>query len=270
MRAMRCILAMAGLSAAALAGPYAPAAGQMGSTAIPYDFHDIVAWATGVHELLRGPSDISDPDSPLTSWGAGADALGIADAYVDSFPVVSLGDGGRITLTFPQPITNGPGADFAVFENAIHDSFLELAFVEVSSDGSHFTRFPAVSLTPTDSQTDPFGLLDTTDLHNLAGKYRRGYGTPFDLGALLPSPTLNVNAITHVRIIDVVGSIDPLYATYDSEGHMVNDPWPTNFETGGFDLDAVAVLHLIPEPGSAILLLTGAGGMAALRRRRAR
>ena len=24
---------------------------------------------------------------------------------------------------------------------------------------------------------------------------------------------------------------------------MINDPWPTNFSTGGFDLDAVGVVH---------------------------
>jgi hypothetical protein len=269
MTAMRRILATFAFSAAALAGPYAPAAGQPGSTAIPYDFPGIVAWATSVHELLRGPSDISDPLSPLVNWGIGADALGIADAQDDSFPVVSLGDGGRITLKFTQPIGNGPGADFAVFENAIHDSFLELAFVEVSSDGLRYSRFPAISLTPADSQTGSFGLLDTTDIHNLAGKYRRGYGTPFDLGALLPSPFVNINAITHVRILDVVGSIDPAFATFDSLGNIVNDPWPTNFETGGFDLDAVAVLNIgVPEPGAAALLL--AGGMAAIRRRRTR
>ena len=139
----------------------------------------------------------------------------------------------------------------------------------MSSDGSHFSRFPAVSLTPSDIQTDPFGLLDTTNLHNLAGKYRRGFGTPFDLGTLLPSATLDINAITHVRVVDVVGSIDAPFSTLDSLGNIVNDPWPTNFETGGFDLDAVAVLHsLIPEPGSAALLL--AGGAIMLRRRRTR
>jgi hypothetical protein len=222
-----------------------------------------------VHQLLRGPTDISDPLSPLTSWGIGTDALGIADAHEDSLPVVSLGDGGRITLTFAQPIGNGPGADFAVFENAIHDSFLELAFVEVSSDGSHFARFPAISLTPSETQTGSFGLLDTTDIHHLAGKYRRGFGTPFDLGALLPSPVVNVNAITHVRIVDAVGTIDPLFATFDSLGNLVNEPWPTNFETGGFDLDAVGVLNIaVPEPAAAMLLL--AGGLVAVPRRRGR
>ena len=54
---------------------------------------------------------------------------------------------------------------------------------------------------------------------------------------------LNKNRVTHVRIVDVVGNIDPEYATKDSEGHIVNDPWPTAFASSGFDLDAVGVIH---------------------------
>jgi hypothetical protein len=46
-----------------------------------------------------------------------------------------------------------------------------------------------------------------------------------------------------VRIRDVVGSIKPEYATLDSKGNPINDPWPTTFPTGGFDLDAVGVIH---------------------------
>ena len=41
----------------------------------------------------------------------------------------------------------------------------------------------------------------------------------------------------------MVGSINPQYATYDAFGHMVNDPWPTNSHSSGFDLDGVAVLN---------------------------
>ena len=54
-----------------------------------------------------------------------------------------LGDDGSLVLTFPAPIADGAGPDFAVFENAFSTEFLELAFVEVSSDGTNFTRFPA-------------------------------------------------------------------------------------------------------------------------------
>ena len=34
-----------------------------------------------------------------------------------------------------------------------------------------------------------------------------------------------------------------LYASYDSQGNIINDPFPTPFETGGFDLDAIGVIH---------------------------
>ena len=155
-----------------------------------------------------------------------------------------------------------------MFENSINDSFLELGFVEVSSDGTNFFRFAAVSLTPTDTQVGTFGSVDPTNLYNLAGKYRRGFGTPFDLAELSGTPGLDLQRVSHVRVVDVIGSIDPLYATYDSQGHKVNDPWPTDFETGGFDLDAVCVLHqTVPEPGCAMLLAVG--GVLLIRRRRA-
>jgi hypothetical protein len=256
-------------ASSALAGPFAPAAGLSGSTAIAKDDPAIVGWATGVSELIRGPRDLRVP-SVLADWGSPSAALGIADAEIDSFPVVSLGDGGSITLTFDLPIANGVGADFAVFENSFVDDFLELAFVEVSSDGTHFYRFPSISLTPTATQIGPFSPLDPTNLHNLAGKYRAGFGTPFDLSDLTPfaGVELDLMNIRYVRVRDVVGSIDPLFGSTDSEGRLINDPWPTNFSTGGFDLDAIAVLHQnVPEPAAATLLLGGAA-LLGLRRRR--
>ncbi|MGZ3882576.1 MAG: T9SS type A sorting domain-containing protein, partial [Bacteroidia bacterium] len=82
-----------------------------------------------------------------------------------------------------------------------------------------------------------------TKLDNLAGKYRALYGAPFDLQQLSGNPQLNINAITHVKIIDVVGSINPAYARYDKNNAVINDPWPTGFASGGFDLDAVGVIH---------------------------
>ena len=55
-------------------------------------------------------------------------------------------------------------------------------------------------------------------------------------------PALDLQRITHVRVIDVVGSIDPSIGSHDCEGRMINEPFPTPFFTGGFDLDAVAAL----------------------------
>ena len=222
-------------------GPYGPPAGEANSTAIHMDDPNFAAWATAA-TVERGYADISNPSVGYASFGSDANVIGKATG--DAFGVLSLGDGGLVILTFANPITNGPGYDFAVFENSFSDTFLELGFVEVSSNGEHFFRFDAVSLTPTDTQVNGFGSIDVTDLHNFAGKYRMGYGTGFDLEELKnTSSLLDVTRITHVRIIDVVGSIEISYRSYDSQGHKVNDPWPTPYDASGLDLDAVGVIH---------------------------
>ena len=149
-------------------------------------------------------------------------------------------------LTFASPICNEVGPDFAVFENPFHNAphcFLELAFVEVSSDGENYFRFPAVTNVPFETQMGGFGVMDATMIHNFAGKYEVMYGTPFDLDEVEDDARLDKGRITHVRLVDVIGTIDPEYATYDSEGHIVNDPFPTPYWSSGFDLDAVGVIH---------------------------
>ncbi len=222
-------------------GPFCGAVGTVGCDAIKADSSAFVAWATGI-TVVRGPRDISNPNSQPATTGADSNALGMP-TLSNTSDVVCLGDGGMATLTFARPIRNGEGPDFAVFENSFGDSFLELAFVEVSSDGERFVRFPATSLTPTDVQTDTYGSTDPTMINNLAGKYRIGYGTPFDLEELRDSTGIDIDSIVYVRVIDVVGSVDSQYATYDAFGHMVNDPWPTPFPAGGFDLTGVGVIH---------------------------
>lgn len=217
---------------------FAPPVGEFGTTAIHKDSSVFVAWATGV-QVTRGFQDISDPSLGFASYGDSTLAIGQADG--DS--IVSLGDGGSAIVTFAHPIINGDGADFAVFENSFSDSFLELAFVEVSSDGVNYFRFPATSYTQDDLQLNLGGMIDAIQINNLAGKYRGMYGTPFDLEELASEPGLDVDHITHIRLIDVVGSINPAYATYDQYGNAINDPWTTPFPTCGFDLDAVGVIH---------------------------
>ena len=84
------------------------------------------------------------------------------------------------------------------------------------------------------------GSVDPSNVRNLAGKYLAGFGTPFDLAELRnASPLLDIQRITHVRVIDVVGTNDPALASFDAEGHIIIDPYPTPFFSGGFDLDAV-------------------------------
>lgn len=225
------------LSVLNLWAQYPPPAGQEGSTAVHADSSVFIDWALYC-EVNRGLMDISHPDSGYTTAGDNAAATGKADNLI-----VSLGDRGTAILTFNLPITNGPGPDFAVFENAFTDEFLELAFVEVSSNGVDYARFPSISLTQTNNQIEPYGLLDATKIHNLAGKYRVMYGVPFDLADIDQGIGINVNNITHVKIISVTGSINAAYADYDSQGNIINDPWPTLFPSSGFDLDAVGVIH---------------------------
>lgn len=220
---------------------FAPAAGQPGSTALRADSSCFVNWAQRC-TIQRGLKQINLADSGFASVGEAAAAVGPAA----SNGVVSLGDGGTATLYFNPPITNGKGFDFAVFENTFLDTFLELAFVEVSTDSLSWARFPSKSLTQTVYQTGAFGFTKPTHIHNLAGKYRHPFGTPFDLEDLAMMSNIQINQIYYVRLRDVVGSIDTTLGSKDSEGRMINDPWPTTFGSSGFDLDAVGVINQQP------------------------
>ncbi|MCX8143180.1 MAG: T9SS type A sorting domain-containing protein [Bacteroidia bacterium] len=220
--------------AAQFAGPV----GSPNTTAIHKDSSVFVAWAKSC-KVVRGYMDISNPSLGYASYGDSTKAIGKADGT----GVVSLGDGGYAILTFTNPITDGPGWDFAVFENSFNGTFLELAFVEVSSDGVNFFRFPAVSNLPTSPQYDNAANMDCSKINNLAGKYLANYGTPFDLQELAGISGLDIHHITHIKVIDVVGSVNPMYGSFDSNGNIINDPWPTPFASCGFDLDAVGVIH---------------------------
>lgn len=215
---------------------YAPAAGLPGSTAIYKDDSQFVAWATGI-EVTRGYRDAANPSLGFADVGTPENVLGIPQGYI-----VSLGDRGEATVTFANPIFDGPGFDFAVFENG-GVGFLELALVEVSSDGIHFFGFPTHSETQTTTQIGSFGSPEAHYLYNIAGKYAGTYGTPFDLNEIPNNPLLDKQNITHVKVIDVVGSINPLYATFDSFNNPINDSYPTPFNSGGFDLQAVGIIN---------------------------
>ncbi|OEU75727.1 MAG: hypothetical protein BA864_06625, partial [Desulfuromonadales bacterium C00003093] len=211
----------------------------------------IKGWATSVVDYWR-PEGLTPGDPEMVLGQPGG-----------TFHVLSLGDGGWIIVTFDRTIANGPGPDFVVWENGFVSRtpgfdpgmlWAELMFVEVSSDGSHFVRFPSVCLNP-----DPmggFGCIDPTYYHNVAGKHPNGNdgrdeGTPFDLNDLHDDPlvidgTVDLNNIQYVKLIDVIGD----GSTYDSLGNPMWDPYPTPFGTGGADLDAVAVLN-VPLPNQA-------------------
>ncbi|MCF7676309.1 MAG: hypothetical protein K9N23_19610 [Akkermansiaceae bacterium] len=213
----------------ATAGPYPDAAGLPGSTAIPRDSPLFVNWASG-HTAYQPGTGVDEV------WQTPANAYGMAGETV--YDIVALGNGGSITLYFPLPVCDGAGADFAVFENSISDYFLELAFVEVSSDGTHFFRFPSASLTADKvGPYDTYGV-DPTEVDGLAGKYALGFGTPFDLTDLPESPLLDKQHVRFIRLLDIIGD----GTVRDSADRPIYDPTPT-IGSGGFDLAAIGVIH---------------------------
>lgn len=201
------------------------------SMAVYKDSSLIKSWATELIDLKRGYLNIADTNYSLMQQGVSSNyalsgldenVLGKADGQT-----VSLGDGGEVILSFQNPIRNGVGPDFAVFENGFYSPptqniliYLELAFVEVSSDGENFYRFPAVSNQQIETQVSSFQSVDYRLYENLAGIFPVFWGAAFDLDDLIINSTdtslLDFENINFVKIIDVVGSINPEYASYDS------------------------------------------------------
>jgi hypothetical protein len=242
------------------AGIFPPVAGQPGSTAVHRDAADIEGWAIAFQDYNAGLEVDTQFQTPAKALGFPGDSDGSGQGFV--FDIVSLGRGGDITLRFSPGITNGQGNDFAVFENSITDTFLEFAKVEVSSDGQNFFAFPAFSLVP--APVGGFGSVDTTDVEQLAGKYRRGFGTPFDLEQLTGYAQLDLSNVRYVRLRDVVGDataandLTPqalaewlglplgdlpmaLIDVVNAAPAVIYDPYPT-VGSAGFDLDAIGVL----------------------------
>lgn len=186
---------------------------------------------------------------------------------------------GWIILTFDEPIINNRGYDFAVFENGLLSDFTttagsmageilaELAYVEVSSNGMDFVRFPSLSLT--EQPGDLFSTIEMSNVYNLAGKHPNAYnictGTPFNLQELANNPKVtsglvDINDIKYIRLVDIPGTgdfydeavtyIDPnTWPEWDyySDNHPIFDAWNTSlvplFPSGGFDLEAIGVLE---------------------------
>ncbi len=224
-----------------------PAAAQFtdtGQVNAEYDRTDsrLVSWASQVVSVDRGYQDYNQPELGLASLGADGDCLGAAGTPV------SLGDGGSVTLGFQTEITNGPGDDFVVFENGFewNGVFMELGFVEVSSNGVDFSRLPSLC-----RRTTQPGAWDTSDpalFYNLAGNFVGGTG--FDLQDLIIAGDANVsdgvvdvNHIIFIRMVDVIGDVAEGGATTDYLGRAVADPYPTVGESCGMDLTGVAVIN---------------------------
>lgn len=171
--------------------------------------------------------------------------------------VHSLGTGGYLTLGFQTPIVDGPGADFLVGENPFRlgsssfEAYAEMMFVEVSSDGVHFARFPSRYFGPP-VQPGPFGTAQIGTYLGLAGQTPvlatnpsvdaqdvvDAGGDAFDLTDLAAHPAVVANLvdlgfITQVRLVDVESGV-----AQDSLGMPIFDP-----SAGSADVDCVTAIH---------------------------
>lgn len=263
-----------------------------------------IACSSATAGIYSGPTDISHPIDPawqasdprFVEWANVIDASRTlfgprGSTTIDSSGGInSLGDldaadiaagisPGFLTVTFPSGIRNGPGADFAVFENGFvfpgePNLNAELAYVDVSTNGTDFARFPSLSLNTTFAGTfgQSFGGFDATHIYNLAGKHAAGFGTPFDLDELASDPlvlggAVDLNNIQFVRLFDIPGNGDFL----DSQGNPILDAWLTT-GTGGFDFAlgvgrGVGVIHVVPEPSTLSFRALLVAGLGLARRR---
>lgn len=225
-----------------------------------------VSWASGA--TYSPAAQVIAP-----AWTNRANALGPAEA--DNTHLVSLGDldqsqidagsePGRITLAFDVPIADQEGPDFAVFENTIIVQatlgliFGEMAYVEVSTDGTNFARFPGVALhTPATMYTNlpggrAYAYFDPRGVYNMAGKHvnnGESWGTPFDLRDLRWHPavvggSVDLAEIRQVRVVDIPGSGD--FLDHSVPARPVLDGWLT-YGSGGADIDAVGVINFKTE-----------------------
>ncbi len=247
--------------------------------------------------------DLYDPTNPPATGTKptyhGVDEVfgGDVNDLTDSYGFLGIDTPGTITVGFATAIRNGSGADFAVFENGFFSDqdqafYAELAYVEVSTNGTDFVQFPSVSLTTEGDLKGSRGYaaLDETKIYNLAGKHGKDssgtyWGTPFDLDDLVDQQAVtnglvDLEEINFVRLVDIPGSgdfsdsatqlIDPTTGLAYTEDHGILDAWVT-YDSSGFDFQlsrGVAAINAVPEPGSLILLLVSALALWPWLRRR--
>lgn len=161
-----------------------------------------------------------------------------ASEYVGSsspYDICSLGLGGEIVVGFKNYyIVDAEGPDFTIFENAFINIitkrvFAEPGIVSVSEDGLNFIEFPCDSLSlegcagtrPTNGRSNPFD-------PNVSG------GNAFDL------EKIGMKKARYIKIKD--------FSEYvlSNKSHPFYDP-----TISGFDLDAVAGIHLEPITSSS-------------------
>lgn len=255
--------------------PAARAAGPFGNdqSGIPMTSSVFRAWISGVadvrHPAAGSGGFATDDDAEFTA--ATNAVVGRPFDDLNNAHVLSLGNGGSVIARFAEAACDGPGADFAVFENGFTDgtprggdtnryTFAELALVEVATTTNAWARFPSqyggtnVLYNYDYPAQNRWASQDVTLIDGLAGKHAVQFGTPFDLAALRTAAnvlngSVDLDCIRFIRLIDVVGDGSAL----DASNRPIFDPY-YDFSTGypnagpvsstdGFDLRAIGLIH---------------------------
>ena len=211
-------------------------------------------YAVLVVDFVKGLGASSDADPAVGAPIGGGLTQGSTD-------VCSLGTGGTLTLQMDPAVIDGAGADLMVCENAFYvlgtlQSFAEVAFVEVSSDGVHFARL-SCNYTGPDEPLPFFTGIHPARYRGFAGvmpvsahppevdplDVTAAGGDLFDLHELVDDPLVQADLldrdnIRFVRIVDV------------DAGHVVDTAGHTVFDCGvgngsSCDIDAVVGLNTV-------------------------
>lgn len=193
---------------------------------------DVVSYTAGQNGGYNAGAPGTGTDDLLPDVVLGTPrGLGLGAGSLD---VVSLGNGGSITVAFADNrIVDGPGPDFTIFENAFNSPglgiFTEVGVVAVSEDGVNFVEFPhgagGQDLAGLAGRTPVYANGDTNDVDPRDPAVSGG--DQFDLA------TVGLTSARYLRITDPGASIDD-----------VGNHFPTpGAGKSGFDLDAAIAIH---------------------------
>lgn len=227
-----------------------------GTAVLQLAFAPTDPFADQVVQVTAGPHSAFDPNLMLGQPQGFGSALG-------SFDIFSPGVGGSVVLRLTAVAKDGPGTDLIVYENPffVHggssptDTFIECLFVEVSSNGISFARFPTAYFGPVGPHLGPLGQMlgvPSGWYRGFAGLYTvsagpildvdpldvvDGGGDAFDFADLANHPLVlqgevQLDHIRYVRLVDVQGG-----STVADNGAVIWDAGDASFSTA--EIDAV-------------------------------
>lgn len=175
---------------------------------------ELPRWATSVVDFAFGTGQSHNQATRFPAAVLGPPMASDLDS------VVSLGNGGFVTLRFDRVIVDGPGPDFIVFENPL-PGFAELATVAISADGVSWHEFPCTAplLGPDFGSCAGVGVVHASPTNDVSPfDPTTAGGDAFDLASVA------LTSASFVRITDRA----------DLDGPR-----------GVFDLDAVTLVHSV-------------------------